>query len=387
MKNENYVPNVDDASKVHNLVVNINNIDILTPNISDVQINFEKTIKGRIRFFDPVGTSELTALSMVLVRIKFEDAAKITFNGEFISSDVHITRNKSGGNVITIHFKDIMQHTLENTYFSKAYKDKSLIDMLEEIFNEIQVGATIIKAKYNHIHEYFVFPKNISMWEFLNKHLKYEGYTYFYDTSGLKIIPRDYLESSRLPEYKEIYSLKHQKDRPFFNILEYSGTFSNTSRVSEVAQSNKNKFDTNNLKYGFYFKGIITVEGTESLNGGYMGMGKELKLSDAYQNIGFKEIDELNYFNIIGKDEDYRDIVMDNQKLRIAIQGSNDVKKYHVLKIDVPKSKNIKKDDKDKVASGKYVVTEVINKIISGMFFQILTLQSADYPRGDVSVW
>jgi hypothetical protein len=382
MKNKNYLSNITDSSKVHELQVTVNNIDLITETISDIQINFGKVSKGKITFLDTIGIVEYAPLTFTILRISFSDSSKIKFSNEYIVTKTNITRYKDGGTKINLYFEEAFQYALKNMYISKTFKNKTIIEMLQELFNTHDIATTLVKHPDDYVHDFFVFPKNISMWDFLNLYLVQEGYTYYCDASGIKILNRKFLEFSNLPEEKgDSYTLKFSKDKPHFNILEYSGTFSNTDVVKNIAQYNKNKLNIEELKYNFDFKGIATIQETENLNGGYIG--KSVDIKSVYPKIGFREIDEINHFGIIGLDEDYRDMAIENQKLKIVVEGTNIERLYHVINIEIPTAKNIKNNKGDSMGSGKYVVTEVVDKIISGMFIQVLTIQSLDYPKGN----
>ena len=386
MKLKDNLPNLNDSFKIKNANITINNIDLPIDIISDIQIDYGKTNKGKITFIDSIGIIELSPLTFGIVRINFLDLINIEYNAEFIITKTYINRNKSGYNKVTVYFKNMVQYDLEKTYISKTFKDSTLPEMLSEIFNELEIPCFFGVDKSSYKYEYFVFPKNISLWEFLNKYLKYAGYDYYFDTGSFKIISRKFLEAPKKSLFSEdSYYFNYNKENSFFTIIEYAGTFSNPERVNEMSSYNKNKFKKE-LKYEFDFKGPKTIEDAESINGAFIGT-KSSKISDVYNTIGYREIDELEPFEIIGFDEDYRDIGRDNQDIQIIVQGSHTEKLYKTVKIKIPGPKNVTNDNTDSVSSGIYIVTKVVYKIISGLFVQVLTLKSLDYPKGNSSVW
>jgi hypothetical protein len=102
---------------------------------------------------------------------------------------------------------------------------------------------------------------------------------------------------------------------------------------------------------------------------------------------GIREVDVLESSSLMGIEKDFRDLIRENQKFSIVIQGLNTEKLYHKIQISLPRPKGVDTGDKDAVFSGMFIVTEVIDKIISGVFTQVLVLQSCDYLEGDSRVW
>ena len=190
------------------------------------------------------------------------------------------------------------------------------------------------------------------------------------------------------PSEGEEYFFKHNPAKPNFNFVEYSGEFSNTGKMNKIPSLRIQKFDTQSLVYKDTENRLELEEiyNAEKLNE-FMGMNDKIKFLDLYKSIGYKEGDVLLYVKQKGIEAELRDLIRGNQKLNIVIQGLCTEKLWANVHIVFPKGKLIEMDSLEKVTSGRYIVTKVIDKIISGVFTQILTLESADYPRGDEDVW
>jgi hypothetical protein len=386
MKKENYLPYVDETAKIERLTVDINNVNIRSQAISDLQIDYGENNIGKLTFLDYENLLEAMPLTYSIIRIEFADLVGMEYRGNFIIIKSDVNRYKDGSARVTVYFESITTYTLKNTYVSKSFKDKTLIEMLQQIFEDYAIPVILAKHESDYIHDYFVFPKNISIWEFLNRYLYKEGYVFFHDRVSLKIFSRKYLEAQNIEIDPVEYNFKYDSSKPHFNILEYQGTISNSGKLNNIATINKN-FRSSDLKYDFNIFGINDILEKEQSNGGFMGMSVNSKLKDFYPTIGVKEYDSLENYFIEGSDEDYRDIIRNNNKIKIVIQGINTENLYHRIKVNIGRSKTIDTADMDKTYSGEYIITEVIDKIISGVFVQVLTLQSADYPKGDENVW
>ena len=387
MKLENYIPYIDETSKIDDLKISINNIEIRKQTISDIQLNFGKNNVGKLTFLDYENNMELIPLTFSTISILYRDFFKNEFSNTFICTKSDVTRYKDGSIKVTVYFENTNTYLLKNTYVSKTFSNKTMIEMLDSIFEEYGIKSVFVKHESDYTHEYFVFPKNISLWDFLNKYLHKEGYAYFHDRISLKILSRKYLETQDIPKDKYEFNFKYDSKNPHFNILEYQGCISNSGELNKLPVINKNK-RSENLEYNFDFEGISNAIEVNKMNSGYAGMGSNVQIKDFYPSIGIKESDILeNYFAMGDIDNDYRDKVLENSNIEIVVQGVVSEMLYHRIKVNIGKSKNISFDNNDQVYSQEYIITEVIDKIISGVYVQVFRLQSTDYSKGDENVW
>jgi len=384
MKN-NYFGSIQEESRLLDLVITINGEEVPSQNISDLQLNFGKNNLGLLSFMDITGISELAPLSYGIVEIYYSDLANFQYFGKFIIKKLYTTRYKEGTIKQVCYLEGFYQNTLKNLYVSKTFKDKTMPEMLEIIFNEYEIPTTILKTGNDKIHDYFVFPGNMSFWDFMNKHFQYENMDWFFSKNGLNIMNRDYLSGSYIEFNEEIYTYEAKPQSQFENILEFYGVTSNNEELITIGVNNIHKFDSNSLKYSDDIIGTANANEYEKINL-YAGMA-ETTIPDIYAPIGIREFDTLKNSQILGREEDFRNIIRENQKFSILIQGLNTEKLFHKIQISLPRPKGIDDSNNDKCFSGMFIVTEVIDKIISGVFTQVLVLQAADYLRGDESVW
>jgi len=385
MANNNYFGAIQEESRLLDIDVKINGISIPTQNISDLQLNFGKENLGLITFIDITGLSEIIPLTYSMIEINYTDLANFDFYGNYIIKKVDTTRFKEGSIKQVCYLEGFTQNNLKNLYVSKTFKDKSIIEMIEIILNEYNINSTLLKTQYDKTYDYFVFPGNMSFWDFMNKHLKYENIDWFFNRNGLNILIRDYLSPSKIEFNNEIYTYEAKPQTQYNNILEFYGVTSNNEELITIGVNNIHKFDSNSLKYNDNIIGIGNAYEKEKINF-YAGMD-ETTIPEVYAPIGIREFDTLKNSLILGKNEDFRNIIRKNQKFSILIQGLNTEKLFHKIQISLPRPKAVEDSNNDKVFSGMFIVTEVIDKIISGVFTQVLVLQSADYQRGDTRVW
>jgi len=386
---ENYIGNLNEAAKIHDYSARINGVEIPLQNMPDLQINFGKRCEGTLTFFDNSGISELAPLTYSLLEISYSDVTDFMYNGAFMITKVETTRFKDGMIKQKLFFEHLSIYLLKNIYISKTFVNKTILEMLGEIFLERKIPGLINLEKEELAkpkrYDYFVFPKNISLWEFMEKHLKYEDVYFYFSKLGLRLIPRSLLAPKYLEEEKNEYIFSSDVNKSYFSILEFRGNTSNLGELTKIPSIKRNKFDIENLQYNPEIIDIENLMNTEAVNQ-YIGM-RDQKFEDMFFSVGFKEIDVLNSVKLFGKDEELRDVLRSNQSFEIAVQGLNVDRMFKIVTINFPRAKYMDAAPFDEVFSGKYIVTETIDRIISGAYFQILKLETPDYNKGSMNVW
>jgi hypothetical protein len=80
----------------------------------------------------------------------------------------------------------------------------------------------------------------------------------------------------------------------------------------------------------------------------------------------------------VGVTKDFRDVIRGQQTMEIMLEGLNVDRIFSKINLQVIRPIGIEKKQ-DKKFSGAYVVTEVIDKFINGLYMQVLKINSADY--------
>jgi len=376
---------LSEESRISDISVQINKVNINPTNIADLQISFDVENKGYITFLDTIGISEGAPLTYGIIEIQYVDAGKLPYFGTFMITKIETVRYNEGSIRQKVYFENVVQDGLKNLFVSKAFSNMTILEMISNIFDEYNIPAILMQADNEKIYDHFVFPKNICFWDWMIEHLKYENLRFYFDKVGLKIVNRTYLSAQKIEQSPEEYEYRSQTHRQFTNIIEFRGITQNREALLQINTSFRNRFDVTNLQYNPDILGFDTAYEFEKLNEG-VGMGQKL-ISPLYATYGIREMDVLDNTLIIGKDKDFRNIIIENQHFEILIQGLNTEKMYKKIKISVPRPKGIVSSEEDRVFSGNFMVTGIIDKIASGIFIQTLTLQSSDYGRGDEDVW
>jgi hypothetical protein len=80
----------------------------------------------------------------------------------------------------------------------------------------------------------------------------------------------------------------------------------------------------------------------------------------------------------VGVTKDFRDVIRGQQMLELMVEGLNVDRLFTKINLETIRPIGIDKKHDEKF-SGTYVVTEVIDKFINGLYMQVIKINSADY--------
>jgi len=369
-------PRLSGLNGYNTLKIVINGLVIKEEHILDYQVNYNKSEYGFLSFTDAVGVTELAPLSYGVMEVLFIDSMKGKQVKKYMITKVNTFR--SGNNLINIdlEFEEYSTYKLKNSFISKGFKNKTMIEIIESIFSDLKIDGKFVKKSEAIKHERFVTPGNISVYDFIMKQSKIDDFDFFVDRMGYVFAPKEYFDFGKLPMLSEdIFNFTN--DKLYWRVLEYRGSISNVGIVRNCAESIMTNLDIKDLKYNPEYIKIKDIYETQRLN---MHTGiKDKSLPDIIKSNEFKQINHTYTTPIKGDEIDFREYIKDSQDLSIIVQGVISVRMYGIIRLDLPRASFNKDDSPDSVFSGKFVVTEVIDKIMSGKYVQYLKLKSSDY--------
>lgn len=369
-------PRLSGLNGYNTLKIVINGLVIKEEHILDYQVNYNKSEYGFLSFTDAVGVTELAPLSYGVMEVLFIDSMKGKQVKKYMITKVNTFR--SGNNLINIdlEFEEYSTYKLKNSFISKGFKNKTMIEIIESIFSDLKIDGKFVKKSEAIKHERFVTPGNISVYDFIMKQSKIDDFDFFVDRMGYVFAPKEYFDFGKLPMLSEdIFNFTN--DKLYWRVLEYKGSISNVGIVRNCAESIMTNLDIKDLKYNPEYIKIKDIYEAQRLN---MHTGiKDKSLPDIIKSNEFKQINHTYTTPIKGDEIDFREYIKDSQDLSIIVQGVISVRMYGIIRLDLPRASFNKDDSPDSVFSGKFVVTEVIDKIMSGKYVQYLKLKSSDY--------
>lgn len=369
-------PRLSGLNGYDTLKIVINGLVIKEEHILDYQVNYNKSEVGFLSLTDAVGITELAPLSYGVMEVLFIDSMKSRQVKKYMITKVDTFR--SGNNLINIdlEFEEYDTYRLKNSFISKGFKNKTIIEIIESLFRDLKIDAKFVKKSEAIKHELFVTPGNISVYDFIMKQSKIDDFDFFVDRIGYVFAPKKYFDFSKLHVLAEdIFNFTN--DKLYWKVLEYKGSISNIGAVRNCAESIMTNLDIKDLKYNPEYIKIKDIYETQRLNA-HTGI-KDKTLPDIIKSNGFKQINHAFSTPIKGDNSDFREYVKDSQDISIIVQGVISIRMYGIIKLDLPRASFNKDDRPDSVFSGKFVVTEVIDKIMSGKYVQYLKLKSSDY--------
>jgi len=381
----NVIPNLSESAQVSDLFITINGVSLRSQNMLEIQINHKDYKKGRLSFIDTYNVSEFAPLTRPIITLSWKDASDTLYKEDFIGTETEIIRLKDNRATVIVRFEEVTLNVLKSTYVSKAFSNMTMLSMLQNIFTERGISAHISKGVSDNVYEHFVFPANMSLYEFIEKNKLHSNIRSISTRKGILFTSRDSLSYGGLPPTDDVpLTLNYNSNNPFWNILEYRA-LSNPRNVTNAAKGFINHINASNI--GYYPDTVSIEKAYESeIVNGFMGI-KDKTLPEVISTIGNKEIDSLYNNQIQGDTEDYRDIINTNHDVTLAIQGLNVDRLYTRVKIDIPRPASIDIPQSDEVYSVEGVITEIIDKIMGGVFSQIITVQTSDYGKANKDTW
>jgi len=376
LTNYDLTPRIDAFSEYNTLQLSVNGVIIDDKSIIDLQINYSKEEKGFLSFTDSIGIIEIAPLSFGIIDMLLIDSIKNKITKKYIITKAETIRTDNNLLTIDIEFEEYDTYRLKNTFISRSYKELNILEIIEKVFNELEIDSEFIDKDKIDKYEYFAIPGNISFYDFILKHSKIADFDFYVDRIGWIFGSKDSFNFSNLKVIKEdIFSFTSKN--PFWKILEYKGDFSNIKEVRKCTDMYLTNPDIMDLKYKPDIIKISDIYETQKLNNG-TGF-KNKVISDLITNIGEKQTNHIYNTPIKGDNIDYREYIKKSQDISIAVQGVLSIRMYGVINIDLPRSTSNNDSNPDSVFSGKFVVTDVVDKFMAGKYLQILYLKSSDY--------
>ena len=369
-------PRLDDFSKYKTLEVRLNGVLIRDESIIDLQINYGLDNIGFISFTDSIGIIEVAGLTFSTLEILIEDILGTKQITKYIIIDAKTFRTQNNLITLDLEFELIDTYKLKNSYISKSFKDKNILQIIKDLFTDIGLDAEFNDINKGFSFDYFVTPGNISVYDFIVEQSKISNFKFFIDRFGYVFALRDTFDFSKIPESRENTFSMTNKD-PLWRVLEYKGSISNIKETRECVDFYISRPDVNNLQYTPEIIKIKDLYNSQKIN---QGIGvKNLEVPDVLKTFGYKQINNIYKKDIKGDKRDFREYLQSMQNLTIIVQGILSVRLFSKIKLDIPRVSYNKDDTPDSIFSGNFVVVGVKDKIMAGKFVQLLELKAPDY--------
>lgn len=373
-------PLITEAAKLKAINIFVNGQEIRSQDMLDLQITFSDYKRGIISFTDTMNLTETAPLTMTYLDISYTDSMGGTYSETFIATSVKSDRNKDATITNLIHFEDMITNTLRLSYISKGYRDKTMLEIIEDIYETLNLPATFTATGNERRYEHFVLPSNISTLEFIEKQLGNSNIMQIADRSGISFITRDLLDFSKLDEPKEFtFTLDNSYEKPYWNILEYNGDILGTQILQEIPDTISYRVSDTDLRLNVDTTTLASIYTKEKIN---LGFGiEDSTLPEMIYTIGTKNVSTISINDREGITRDLREVAKNAQRIDIVVQGLINHRMYNKIKIELPRPRGVG-GGSDIVHSGFFVVTEVTDKILMGNLVQYLTIQRCDYGQG-----
>lgn len=205
----------DVGSKLRNISVKVNEIDLFSEDITDFEIHWDGTsfqVEGNILLKDNRDYLNLFKSSnKPIFNIYLTDLEDKSYVRDFYVISMEEAKGDSDNEkTLLIKFIDVISFTLKNTYISKGYVEKTLTEIIEDLFKVASIDSLYKKenltknfTKTEKKYSALVVPSDRSIYDFIEFQLAQEGYIWFQDKQSMNIVFIESVFPKNLKDFKD----------------------------------------------------------------------------------------------------------------------------------------------------------------------------------------
>lgn len=374
------IENINQSSSTTSLVITIDDFEIKIADVMDMEIlwkDFE--ITGFIKINDLYDIANLLDINTsTTLTLYVSDLYEEYFSRQFVIKKYdQVSLNNS--KFISLELQDTVSYALKNTFVSRGFKNKSITDIfkycmslkVDTMLSGFPITKYIDETTIKHPNKVLVTTTNAL--DFLTKELSKEGYKLFQTRKGIHLKNITDLYPSKLETNEFVYTESSSNQYYGFNIMDFETINSDQSAIEPA--STVLAYDPSTKTMKSYSKNLDTmfndIKSSSSSSSPQVSEGTIIKTQEYLTDNNLAMKTYLSYLNSNG--------------VFVAVPGNvkyNEVFKLYdiILKgdINITESQN----EGDVKLSGKYVCTEIVDKIIPGeKFIQKLKLNRVDYTK------
>lgn len=333
------------------------------------------SVYGTLLYIDRLDLSKQLDLKTSSIKVYYVDL----FNEFFYRTYkiINIQELKSQNDLIMYEFKlrDTISYYLDNLYISKSFT-VSRSSALKQIFTENNLNSLLTPTKLKFETEddgitgNLVLNKNLSVLDFFEKEFHRIGYAFYQTKDGVYIKNKQNLLPGKIPVITEPFSQRATNQLYKNKIYELITIPAHKEEIDKTPKQKSYYYDINKREMVSIDTNIDTLQ-------------KEILLNkdnaDIQETVGYK----TKFQNRSDSMQQKSDIIESFLRLstsKIVVNGyvKNDINKIVELEILGDKGNNKSHLTGNVVASGKYIVLSVIDKIIGDKMLQMLEVGRSD---------
>ena len=374
------ISRINDSSNITALVITINDIELKADTILDAEIVWKDdfNITGYVIFnemYNITTQANIKAGSSILWYQA--DMYDEFYSREFIITNVKEVKDKNN-KTIELEFQDKVSWTLANTFESKNYSGKRVSDIIKDVnIPNIVYGFPInIDIENTDIKTSLIVPGNVSLLSFIQEELNKEGFILYQDKKNIKLVNTQNLMPSELPTNKFIYKEISDNSLYGFMIMDYHINHNNIEKTNTVKNQTVLIYDPRTKQM---------VQENSSLSDIYSEIKTTNNVTDNSQLTTGSQYTTQEYLGVNNLFKELYMTYLENTSLSIAVPGNIMYnKRFQITDIILMGNPNIQEeiDTGDIKLSGKYICTQIVDKILPGQkFIQKLIINRIDYDK------
>lgn len=352
--------------------------DVISIEITQSFYNFQ--MKGMMKISDTYDVnSRVTLNGENKLSLTFKDFSGVTFNKSFVIVGVQNTQHEERFNVLDLALQDEISYILENSYISKGFSDTP-VNAFKEYLTHLGIDDLIASAEMTYkitdtsaVRD-FTVPQNVSVLEFFTSIFREENIRLWQDRSSLYVseVKPNAIPPQEFNGETVVFTNHTLNNEYLFKIHEF------VDMKYPVQELNHKSPRSRNFRYNYNKEIIDTTKNLPELF-------PDLKLntvdtSNLQQTQGEKFLTQ-SFFTTDNQDYDLFNTFMGTSTFSIVVPGVFEVNNVgKVIEIEM-KGNNIYSETQlsgDIVASGKYFITLVQDKIIGGKYINKLKINRVD---------
>lgn len=356
----------NEANRLKSYSITINDKELIRDTIISCDIAYKcdsPVVRGSILINDLYDLRTLINWEGATITVDFLDMFDQSYEKKFVLIDLKDLEHSAHRKAIELTIQDELSYKLDHSYISKSF-NSTITNALNEYLTFLGFEEYSKEITDTPDTKYFTVPKNISNLQFFLNELKKYGYVFYQTRDGLFVKSQEDIDVGNL---EEIGVYTNQTDNQLYMNIIHNIEILNANRDMLIPKVRSIAYDKDSKSINRY---EFNDKSRYALN---------TNIADIQPTDGFKDIyqQDLNFGN---HDRMVRESFLKQYTANIVVNGYNRNNVYQIY--DLRLRGNFANVDSENIgnfeASGKYVSTKIIDKLVGDKMLQKIYLERAD---------
>lgn len=356
------------SNKLKSYSVQIDKYDLLDEMIISIDINYQintPKITGILIINDIFNLNDVVTWADTLIKIQYMDLFDNLTSKIFKVININEYRFNINGKGLLINLQDTFSYGLEKSFLSKGYNDtpgNALDDYIKEL--KLNTDYTLDFSKIED-KKSFIVPKSKNNLDFFTSEFFKYGYNFYQSKDKVNLKSQKDQELSKLYEHTDTFVDVTDNQLYMNRIIEYRVLGTNRDQIQPKTRSFA--FDHNSKSMIFY---------NNNSNSKFVLNDDETNLQDTQ---GYRDIYQ-QHLNFDQHDRTLKESLLKQGQIEMIVNGynKNDLNQIYNLSIKGSSASKESYNKGNTIINGKYLSTQITDKIMGNSFIQKIKLERAD---------